>query len=62
MNNGLKMIAMSVPWCTDSVAHPPPPPAPPAPPLYTAYIPVLVAGLVPFINLVSNSLRARMPD
>ena len=24
MNNGLKMIAISVPWCTDSVAHPPP--------------------------------------
>lgn len=58
-NNGLKMIAISVPWCTDSVAHPPPPPAPP---LYTTYIPVLVAGLVPFTNLVSNSLRARMPD
>ena len=59
MNNGLKMIAISVPWCTDSVAHSPPPPAPP---LYTTYIPVLVAGLVPFTNLVSNSLRARMPD
>lgn len=59
MNNGLKMIGISVPWCTDSVAHPHPPPAPP---LYTAYIPVLVAGLVLFTNLVSNSLRARMPD
>ena len=28
MNNGLKMIGISVPWCTDSVAHPPPPSCP----------------------------------
>lgn len=61
MKNELKMIAISVP-CVLTLSPPSLPPGPPAPPLYTAYIPVLAAGLVPFTNLVSNSLRARMPD